>query len=416
MKFSRCLIVCILAATLILFTSCSSQNPVVNPSPGTWRIVHSMNPGLAQNGLNAVTATSANDAWAVGDYSNSHFDVPARKAFIEHWNGSAWSVVKSPTTPLDGSTLNGVAAISPIDAWAVGYAFSNSNNNEQQSLIEHWDGTTWTFVKSPNLASGTQLFAITALSATDIWVSGVYGNNLGKQNNEHSLVEHWNGTTWTVVQSPNPGSQLNSLNGLTAISANDIWAVGVTDNTQTEVALIEHWNGTSWQTVQNPNPGTAGSFLNTIAAVSANDIWAAGISSSGSTANTLIEHWNGRSWSIVKSPNPGAATNFLTAVVTVSTHNIWIVGFSSNSFNSQEERPLIEHWDGTSWSTVTSPNIGTPTTSLNGASLVPHSTNIWAVGSGATYGVSVSVPSPSATGTSNETPVTAQTLIETCCT
>lgn len=410
---------CILGSTLFLIAACSSQNNIVNPSPGTWRIVSSKNPGTAQNSLSAVSATSSTDAWAVGRFANDQFGTGA-KSLIEHWNGFAWSVVKSPASPLSGSILNGITAISPTDAWAVGNAFSNnnfnSNNSKEQTLIEHWNGTSWAIVESPDPANEAQLFAITALSATDIWVVGGYGNHLGK-----TFIEHWNGTAWRVVQGPNPGSVVNYLTGLATISTNDIWAIGVSFNARSasemQGTLIEHWNGKIWTVIQNPNPGTNGNTLSAIAAVSTNDVWAVGNTNNGTpVTDTLIEHWNGKNWRTVKGQNPGKESNTLNAVVALSPHDVWAVGSFNSTFNSQQAQPLIEHWNGTSWSMVASPNIGTPYTILAGVGLVPHSTNIWAVGTGATYGTPVSVPSPNATtGTSSETPVTAQTPIETCC-
>ncbi len=419
MKFSSYLTICLLGSTL-LFAACSSQTNIVNPSPGTWRIVHSQNPGSAINNLGAVAATSSNDAWAVGSFSNNHLITQAGKAMIEHWNGSAWGVVTSPTTPLDGSDLSGVAAISPTDAWAVGNAYSN-NDTELQTLIEHWNGASWAIVKSPSPTNGAQLFALTALSATDMWAVGIYGNNLGRTLSAHTLIEHWNGTAWTVVQSPNPGSGLNYLESITAVSANDIWAAGFSSGGQTvlgmQKTLIEHWDGTSWKVVQSVSPGSNGNTLSAITAISANNVWAVGNTNDGSpgTDNALIEHWNGKSWSNVAGQNPGKQSNYLNAIVARSSHDIWAVGSFNSAFNDQQAQPMIEHWNGTAWSTVISPNIGTINTSLVGIGLVPHSPNIWAVGSGATYGAEVSVPIPDATGTSYETPVTAQTLIETCC-
>ncbi|MDQ2714320.1 MAG: hypothetical protein M3Z08_05380 [Chloroflexota bacterium] len=399
----------IIIMILILFASC---NVNTNPAPVTWKIVHSVNPGLAQNSLNAVAATSSNDAWAVGSFSTSHFDIQGSKVLIEHWNGSAWSVFNSPATPLGDGVLNGVVAISPTNAWAVGYAFSESSNSEQHPLIEHWNGASWAIVASPTSGAGGQLSAITALSATDIWAVG-YRGTLG-----HTLIEHWNGNVWAVVQGPNPGRGQNFLTGLAAISSNDVWAVGTFSNGISSIAegqeLIIHWNGTSWSVVQSASPGLPGNSLSSIVAVSANDVWAVGSSDQGK--RTLLTHWNGTSWGSVEGPNPGTANNSLSAVVDLSAHDVWVVGSSSSVFVGQQAHPLIAHWDGTSWSTFVSPTIGASNTTLNGVGPVPHSTNIWAVGTGATYTTSVSVSSPNATGgTSNEIPVTAQTLIETCC-
>lgn len=411
------LALCTLGSTLFLFAACSTQNTNVTPSPGIWKIVHSPNPGSAQNNLIAIAATSVTDAWAVGSFSNNHFNLGA-KALIEHWNGSAWRVVASPAAPLGDSNLSGVAAISPTDAWAVGSTYNDSNSNVTQPLIEHWNGSAWATVASPTVANGAHLSAVTALSATDIWAVGS-GNNP-----KQSLIEHWDGTVWKTIHSPNPGSGFDLLTGLAAVSTNDVWAVGIFSNENNGIEigeeLFEHWNGTSWTVVQGQNAGVQGNTLSAIAAVSTRDVWAIGSSNNNSpVTDTLIEQWNGTSWSTIKGQNPGNESNTLSAIVALSARDIWAVGSSSNAASNntsnQQAQPLIEHWNGSIWSTVASPNIGTNNTTLTAAGLVPQSTKIWAVGIGATYGDPVSVSSPNATQTSYVTPITAQTLIESCC-
>ena len=65
-----------------------------------------------------------------------------------------------------------------------------------------------------------------------------------------ALVEHWDGTSWSVVASPNPNPQgNNSLFAITAVNANDIWAFGL----QLKGPFSEHWNGTSWSIVPLPS-------------------------------------------------------------------------------------------------------------------------------------------------------------------
>src|SRR5476651_240976 len=58
-----------------------------------------------------------------------------------------WSVSPSTNMGPGNNDLNGVAAIADNDAWAVGYA---SNGVANRTLIEHWDGSNWTIVPSPN--------------------------------------------------------------------------------------------------------------------------------------------------------------------------------------------------------------------------------------------------------------------------
>lgn len=95
----------------------------------------------------------------------------------------------------------------------------------------------------------------------------------------YTLVEHWNGTNWQVIHSPNPVSAFVFLIGVTAVSAQDVWAVGdYLDNTTIWSTLIEHWDGTSWQIVASPNvqPGKFDNFLHSVTAISAQDGWAVG--------------------------------------------------------------------------------------------------------------------------------------------
>ena len=41
-----------------------------------------------------------------------------------------------------------------------------------------------------------------------------------------TLVEHWDGTTWSVVNSPNVTTDGNQLGGVVALATGNVWAVG----------------------------------------------------------------------------------------------------------------------------------------------------------------------------------------------
>src|SRR5215469_16442609 len=106
---------------------------------------------------------------------------------------------------------------------------------------------------------------------------------------------------WEVVASPNAGTQANSLSSVAAVADNDVWAVGWAWNQQLNAyqTEIQHWNGANWSLVRSPNATTGYNLLNGVAAVSANNVWAVGQAATGNTYQTLIEHWNGATWSIV---------------------------------------------------------------------------------------------------------------------
>jgi hypothetical protein len=321
-----------------------------------------------------VAALSANNVWAVGSSGDGHGGL----TLVEHWNGSQWQVVASPN--VDGSLsdeLTGVATIATNNIWAVGDYYNASHT--QQTLIEHWNGSNWSSVFSPNVASlFTVLTAISALSATNIWA---VGNSSGLQGYQ-PLIEHWNGKSWNIV--PSPSSQRGQLKGVAALSTNNVWAVGSAVGIQGIQTLIEHWNGSSWSVVRSSGPGLTTNTLNGLAAVSAHNLWAVGddTNSLGPSASfaPLIEHWNGSSWSIVRNARQGTS-DLLNGIAAVSASNIWTVGDYRSSFDPMGPYfTLIEHWNGSSWSVVRSPSPGSLASDLVAVARVPAARSIWAVG------------------------------------
>src|SRR6266568_8195760 len=234
----------------------------------------------------------------------------------------------------------------------------------------------WSVVASPNATPGNnELHAVASISANDVWAVGTSENTLG---NDQTLILHWDGTAWSIVASPTTGIVEGNLLGVAAVATNDVWAVGNASNASgVSQTLIEHWNGKQWSIVASPSPSTQTNFLLGVTAVSTNDVWAVGSFRNASGAfQTLTLHWDGTAWSIVASPSPDGAFNDLFGVAAVSTSDVWAVGDSGSG-------TLIEQWNGSSWSVVSSPNPGSgssPGDSLRGAVADPSSGQAWAVG------------------------------------
>src|SRR5438034_800577 len=111
----------------------------------------------------------------------------------------SWTILPSPNPGAAGSSLFGVAAIAPDDVWAVGSS-TDTIGGDSSTLAEHWDGTEWTVVPSPNGELGTsRLVAVSALSSSDVWAVGSTGDDQPLQ-----LIEHWDGSTWSVSPPPVP--------------------------------------------------------------------------------------------------------------------------------------------------------------------------------------------------------------------
>jgi hypothetical protein len=108
--------------------------------------------------------------------------------------------VPPPSPGTSDNVLKGVSVISACDAWAVGFDASGAAD---QTLIEHWDGSTWKVVPSPDPGSTDNfLTSVRAVSATSIWAVGEYSDGAG----DKTLILHWNGTKWKRVPSPAPGA------------------------------------------------------------------------------------------------------------------------------------------------------------------------------------------------------------------
>jgi hypothetical protein len=320
--------------------------------------------------LYSVAAISADDVWAVG--------LDGCCSLAVHWNGSTWS-------DYDGTSNGyyiGVAGSSADDVWAVG---GTNWGSPSQTLAQHWNGKTWTTVATPNPPGGGYFNAVAATSPSNAWAVGVAApGGPGVSAATTPLIEHWNGKHWTIqnVQDPPNGGLLNAV---AATSPSDAWAVGwAGPNSASSQTLIEHWNGKAWTRVPSPNAaGATQTFIKGVTAISADNAWAVGSATVGNAQHTVTMDWNGKNWTMVPSPTPGGDAS-LQGVTFSFTHNIWAFGYTNPSRcgGGPQCQTLIEHWNSNTrrWSVIPSPN--PPSDYLNQleAGSAVSRTNVWAVG------------------------------------
>ncbi len=234
--------------------------------------------------LNAVAATSAADAWAVGNEATIGGGTGA--ALILHWNGRAWTRVRLPAgLAREDGVVTGVAATSAANAWAV----TNSPARGGLPPIMHWNGRGWSKVASPDIGMSYGLTAVAATSARDLFAVG-YDRALASR----SLLLHWNGRSWTcghtvqVVHSKVPGVSLTSVS---ASSADNAWAVGSYFGSANR-ALALRWNGRAWKQVKIPQPSQFNSLQGVAVAPHSGAAWTVG----SAVSRTLMLHWDGTAW------------------------------------------------------------------------------------------------------------------------
>jgi hypothetical protein len=240
----------------------------------------------------------------------------------------------------------------------MGCGFSAHNVTTTQTLITHWNDTSWAQVPSPNpggTASGRRnvLYSVSAASSSNAWAVGSYFNGT----TGGPLILHWNGTAWKQQTSPDQGE----LFSVAATSSSSAWAAGLYPAGPTNKTRVERWNGAAWK--QQPSPSPAGfrfgSQLSGVTATSPSSAWAAGSSFKdiGPTiGQTLILHWNGTAWAQVPSPNPGGSTgsSLLGSVYALSSSTAWAVeGYTTSPTTSGHT--LVVHWNGTAWKQQASP-------------------------------------------------------------
>jgi hypothetical protein len=299
-----------------------------------WSIAPSPN-RLAVGNLLGVSCLSATDCTAVGA-SRPTRDSTQSRTLIETWNGTAWSLVPSPN-PSRGTgddALYGVSCVSASFCAAVGY---HGKSPVEKALIETWNGSAWSVASSPGRGSASSLSGISCLSASSCTAVGAYSAS-GLVSG--TLVESWNGSTWSVVPSPNAGTAGNNdLSSVSCLSASFCTAVGsyFAANAAFQT-LAETWNGSTWSVVPTPDTGSnpADQGLQGVSCTSASGCIAVG--------SYEIQAWNGSSWSLVPAPQlhgaPGVGQ--LNGVSCVSATMCMNAGWRAGTEQARHPKTLTE--------------------------------------------------------------------------
>jgi hypothetical protein len=329
-------------------TPTSTEMVVASSQPSSSLVCGWSNvPNPISGTLEGIKALSQSSIWAVG----SRIDTP-NTTLIEHWDGTNWNVVPSPNVEGKSNFLNALAAISESDIWAVGYTGSGDTSLEgRKALILHWDGATWKIVPAPTIASGAEeLTAITVISVGDAWAVGYQIDCVGDSCKTQTLTIHWDGKAWAQVPSPDPIPTNNALLGIAVITSEDVWAVGYSASQSSgdypyliRKPLTMHWDGHTWEVV--PSTDTSMATLSSVAALTSGDVWAVGgiDGDEPESSCSLYLHWDGKAWSRFPS-GPDCSSNgaHLAAVTALSHDNVWAVGGWPGR--------LVSHWDGKAWS------------------------------------------------------------------
>ncbi len=253
-------------------------------------------------------------------------------SFSEVWSGGTWSIVPVPDEALRASALRDVSCTAANVCIAVGSTFLGGGYGEHKTYAVRWDGSNWSMMTMPKLpeGGGANLWGVSCTSSSFCVAAGTYWSKQekGKEQEFKTLIEKWNGSSWSIQSSPNlEGKTFNSLADVSCSSSTACTAVGG--------HLFERWNGTTWsiQTASFPY-GEFGGLLESVSCPSSTSCVAVG--------ELLTASWNGTEWDVQKTPG----LELLKGVSCTSPT-------SCNDAGIKASGGVYEvvgwHWNGTEW-------------------------------------------------------------------
>jgi hypothetical protein len=317
------------------------------------------------NGSTWFAQTSPTHAglYAVGMVASNDGWAVGNGGTIFRYDGTSWAHYETLPSAVN---LFGLHMRASNDGWAVGDSLASTSSSAFPPTILRWAGSAWTEVTPSGVAVGQALYAVDTVSATESWAVGS-GRALSSPSSVPAVpatILKWDGTIWTSVPSGTPPG--SSLFGIDMLSSTDGWAVGCTDPSASPACqspIIVRWNGLAWSAITTPGSihGLTGIFM-----LSPTNGWAVGWSAASGGQTTII-HWDGSQWTSVPGPIVGSGGGLLSSVYMVSATDGWAVGYDATSSG----KSLIVHWDGMTWNVVaTLPLPPTMAVSLNSVFMV----------------------------------------------
>ena len=320
------------------------------PSPPTMKFAQ----------LFGTSCASVNWCVAVGQYDRNSDG--AVVAFGEFWDGSSWRIL--PRVPLQAgagsATLLGVSCPLVGQCVAVG-SYTRPADGRVLPLVVSWNGRAWTWIASFFGDPGTQIWQLDGVSCTSISSCEAVGFSIHSTASGLGvpLAERISGASATVESVPAPPQNAGSaLHSVSCDPSLDCVAVGNWDQGHGEMALSYRLPaGGTWTMMHNPNAGTdtpaAEDDLFGISCLSFTSCLAVGAMQL-STETPLAQRLSATTWSDVSPGHPGHAA--FKAVSCPQTNACAAVGYRTTS---TQTLTLAERWNGTAWSTQTTPSPST---------------------------------------------------------
>lgn len=319
--------------------------------------------------LRGVQSARPDDAWAVGVRFAERSATSL--GLLMHWDGRSW--VTEASLSLAGTEVNAVSGSSYDDVWAVGNAL---DARLQVAAVLHHDGERWTVVEgipAPGGRSGTSLRSVEAIDEADHhWAVGHYGDVAEGTTFQRPFVlqSQRQGELWKQVKVPGRGFLLD-----VAASESQVWAAGGRQHTFSKASppprpMVLMWDGTKWRRLSHPLSQRPGTF--TAVAIAGESVWVAGHSlrrNGGEGRPFLLQRKGGR-WASIEGPE-GVRADYMD--LAYDAGGVWAVGAT------KDRQAFIGHWTGARWVDVRTLAADLAEASFDAIDMAPDGA-WWAVG------------------------------------
>lgn len=213
--------------------------------------------------------------------------------------------------------------LNDVAAWASDEVFvaGGQKKGRWTGVVLHWDGSEWARMETPQ-PRGAILTGVSAISADDVWA---VGSHYTRHSGSRTLVLHFDGRKWSRIEAPSPGRYAR-LTSVRASSSANVWAIG--SRGDGEHGLVLHYDGSRWRRVGLPDPIADGrATFSALEVTGRNDVWVVG---NGGTPRhgsipALALHFDGQTWRSGLLPD-AAGVERLTDIEVTGPREVWAVG------------------------------------------------------------------------------------------
>jgi hypothetical protein len=206
------------------------------------------------------------------------------------------------------------------------------------------------------------------------------GSGRNGEGHYSSFALHFDGVSWSVIPTVNPGARGNVLYAVVAVASDDVWAVGQkVGHAGPDQPLVEHWDGLCWSEVSAASIGAASTQLIAVAATP-DDIRAVGDAQDGvHSLRTFAVSSEPAGIAVQPTANPSDGDNRLAGIVAPSDDETWAVGGYLDTASGSQRTLVLHGGQGATWTQEPSPS---PSVSGDSqlASVSQVGSALWAVG------------------------------------